>query len=260
MSTAAKGLMLAGVLLVSGAGGYTVYALGARGRSLLPAPSIRVKPARATGQTSARFAYADARRGVSFQCSLDRARFSRCATAIRYRGPLQAGSHRFRVRAVGWVRHRRVLSPAASYRWLVALKPPAPLLTSHPAATTGSTGATSSESLSIRVGQVAGLYPGGAPREIPVTLANPNDHAIFVTSVTVNASGGSPGCDSATDLSLTQSSASDLVPVVIQAYGSVTLPAQGATAPTIGLLNLPVNQDACENANFALNVTGDAHP
>lgn len=259
MSTAAKGLMLAGVLLVSGAGGYTVYALGARGKPLLPTPSIRVKPAKATWQTSARFAYTDSRRGVSFQCSLDHARFSRCATAIRYRGPLHAGNHRFRVRAVGWVRHRRVLSAAASYRWLVALQPPAPSLTSHPSDTTGPTDAILSESLSISVGQVAGLYPGGAPRAIPVTLANPNDHAIFLTSVTVTASGGPPGCDSARNLSLTQSSASDLAPVVIQAYGSVTLPAQSATAPTIGLVNLPVNQDACQNANFALNVTGGAH-
>jgi hypothetical protein len=251
--------MLAGALLVSGAGGYTVYALGARGRSLLPTPSIRVKPAKATGQTSAKFAYTDARRGVSFQCSLDHARFSRCATAIRYRGPLQAGNHRFRVRAVRRVRHRRVLSPTASYRWLVAPQSPAPSLTSHPSDTTGSTDPTLSESLSISVGQVAGLYPGGVPREIPVTLANPNDHAIFVTSVAATASGGPPGCDSARNLSLTQSSASDLAPVVIQAHGSVALPAQGATAPTIRLLNLPVNQDACRSASFALNVTGGGH-
>lgn len=251
--------MLAGALLVSGAG---VYALGARGRSLLPRPSIRVKPAKATGQTSAKFAYIDARRGVSFQCSLDYARFSRCATTIRFPGPLHTGNHRFRVRAVGLVRHRRVLSPVASYRWLVAPQSPAPSLTSVTSPlsdTTGSTNATLSESLSISVGQVAGLYPGGVPREIPVTLANPNDHAIFVTSVAATASGGPPGCDSAGNLSLTPSSASDLAPVVIQAHASVTLPAQGATAPTIRLLNLPVNQDACRSASFALNVTGGAH-
>jgi len=104
------------------------------------------------------------------------------------------------------------------------------------------------------------LYPGAPARPIALTLSNSNSVAIYVTSlqVTVTAS-TSPGCSPATNLALTQSSASSAAPVRIPAGGSVTLPAQGATAPTIRLLNLPVNQDACKNARFSLGYSGSAH-
>jgi hypothetical protein len=47
--------------------------------------------------------------------------------------------------------------------------------------------------------------------------------------------------------------------VRVPAGGSVTLPMQGVSAPTIRLLNLPVNQDACKNARFSLSYSGSAH-
>ena len=42
------------------------------------------------------------------------------------------------------------------------------------------------------------------------------------------------------------------------AGGSFRLPAQGVTTPSIQLRDLPVNQDACKNARFALEFTGSA--
>ncbi len=325
---AAKGntrLVLLSVLGVFGVGGYAVSALGAGAKSLVPAPSITAKPASGTWRTSARFAYADRWHGGSFECSLDRARFSWCTSAMRYPGPLAGGFHRFEVRAVGWFHHRRALSSPASYRWLVDLRPPAPYIALHPVDPTSSRRATfaftdgeprvklqcrltgswtacsspvtysqlsvgphefqvravdppahpspvarfhwrvvaqsSTSLLSIGTGQVVGgpLYPGAAPQEVAVTLANPGDSPIFVTGVTVTVADGPAGCESATNLSLVQSNVTDASPVEIPGHNSVTLPAQGDTAPTIRLVNLPVNQDACQHASFALNVTGSAH-
>jgi hypothetical protein len=94
---------------------------------------------------------------------------------------------------------------------------------------------------------------------IQVHLSNPNDVPIFVTSLSVAVSGGPVGCPSAGNISVVQSGVSSSVPVEVQAHGSVTLPAQGASAPTIQLVNLPVNQDACQQAQFPLSFTGSAH-
>jgi hypothetical protein len=94
---------------------------------------------------------------------------------------------------------------------------------------------------------------------IPVTLRNPHSTAIFVTSLIAVATGGSANCDSATNIRLAQSDASGAKPIEIPAKGAVTLPAQGVSAPTIELLNLAVNQDACRNEAFPLRLTISAH-
>jgi hypothetical protein len=36
----------------------------------------------------------------------------------------------------------------------------------------------------------------------------------------------------------------------------VTLPAQGATTPTVTMLDLPTNQDACKGAIFSADYSG----
>jgi hypothetical protein len=47
-----------------------------------------------------------------------------------------------------------------------------------------------------------------------------------------------------------------LVSIVVRARGSVTLPSQGATAPRVTMLDLPVSQDACKNAVFTFSYGG----
>jgi hypothetical protein len=314
------------VLGLFGSGAYAVYAVAEPGDGpWVPAPSITAKPVKRTWRTSARFAFTDRLRGASFQCSLDHSRFSSCASPTPHRGPFAGGVHTFQVRALGSSHGRRLLSPPASYTWLVDLQPPLPRIARHPADPTSATTATfaftdgeprvgfqcsvagawrpctspvayrrlslgehhfkvraidppgrpspvarfdwrtgtrSSESFSISAGEVIGgglLYPGAAPQAIRLTLSNPNDVAISVTSVTVTVSDGPAGCDGATNMSLAQSSVSATAPVQIGPHGSVTLPAQGRSAPTIALVNLPVNQDPCQNARFALNFAGSAH-
>ena len=53
--------------------------------------------------------------------------------------------------------------------------------------------------------------------------------------------------------------ASAAKPLVVPAGGVVTVPSQGVLPPTIALRDLPVNQDACQNARFPLSFSGSAH-
>jgi hypothetical protein len=202
-----------------------------------PLPYIARHPADPTRATIATFAFTDGEPRVRFQCTVTRA-WRACASPVIYRR-LSVGEHHFRVRAIDLPGRP---STVARFDWRVV--------------------ALSSESFSISDGEAfAGglLYPGAAPKAIRLTLGNPNDVAIFVTSVVVTVAGGPAGCDSATNIGVAQSNVSSAAPVEVGAHGAVTLPAQGRSAPTIGLVNLPVNQDACRNARFALSFSGSAH-
>ncbi len=109
-------------------------------------------------------------------------------------------------------------------------------------------------------GGVGNLVPG-VTTAIGLTLTNPNNVPIFVTSLTVGIAADStpPGCISASNVQLTQSNASSADPIAVPAGGSVTL-TSAPRAPQIMLLNLPgVNQDVCKNKSFALTYGGSAH-
>ena len=107
-------------------------------------------------------------------------------------------------------------------------------------------------------GGVSGLEPG-LTLPITLTLSNPNSVRIYVTRLLVSVSANSTrlGCDKS-NLEITQSDASSPDPITVPAKGKVTL--TGAPlAPQITFLNLPVNQDVCRNASFALTFSGSAH-
>ena len=252
-------LALLGGLAVVGSGAYAVYAAPERGagKPKVPTPSITAKPAKHSQETWASFRFRDRQRGVTFRCSLDGSRYKACTSPKRYPRPLTQGRHTFRVRARSATRKRELSSPA-SYAWLVDRLPPTPGTTQHPTDPAGST-QVSGESFSIDPGVVGPLYPGAVPLSIPLTLSNSNGVPIYVTGLTVAVTNSPAGCNSATNISLAQSSVSSTTPVLIQANGSVTLPAQGVAAPTIQLVDLPVNQDACRNATLSLSFTGSAH-
>jgi hypothetical protein len=251
----AKGKMclaLLGVLGVFCSGAYAVQAADEpEDGQRAPRPTIVAKPFKRTWRTHARFAFSDSRPGMHFQCSLDRSRFRSCISPTRYRGPLADGKHTFRVRALGSCR-RYAPSRAASYTWSVYRRRRPrriPVVPQH-----------AGKSFSIgAVGMAGPLYPGAAPQTIGITLNNPTGVSMFVTSLSVTVSSGPIGCDSARNIGLLQSDVSSLAPVEIRAHGSVMLPAQGRSAPTIRLVNLPVNQEACQSAHFQLSFTGSAH-
>ncbi len=276
-------LALLGAVGLLASGAYSVYALNARASSArLPTPLIVVAPAKQTSLGTAKFHYTDSGPGVSFQCSLDGVPFKPCAHHPGLPGPvgrgkhvyrgLSLGLHSFRVRVVAAPGATGAPSRSARYNWLVVAAPagamelPSAQGSVKPGPTPSGPAEPdpmppSPEGFSISAGEnaIEPLYPGAAPRTIPLTLTNLGDVAIFVTSVIVTVSGGPAGCASDGNISVVQSDLSGATPVEVQAHGSVTLPAQGRAAPTIQLVNLPVNQDACKNARFTLSFSGNSH-
>jgi hypothetical protein len=114
-------------------------------------------------------------------------------------------------------------------------------------------------SIALAEGGGAPLYPGAAPQPIALVLGNPSSTPLYVTSLSVTASSGPLGCEPAANLGIVQSDLSSAAPLDLPAHGSVTLPAQGHSAPSIQLLDLPRDQDACQSARFGLSFTGSAH-
>jgi hypothetical protein len=101
----------------------------------------------------------------------------------------------------------------------------------------------------------------GVPTAIRLTLANPNDVAIYVTalSVAVSKDGDPVGCASRDNIRITQSNVSAADPILIPAGGGITL-TSGPGAPQITLINRPdANQDACKGKAFTLAYSGSAH-
>jgi hypothetical protein len=105
---------------------------------------------------------------------------------------------------------------------------------------------------------VEDLYPGHPAQQLPVLIGNPNSVPIEVTSLTVAIDGDPPTCP-AENFARTPSSISSAAPLAVPAGGSVGLPSATASAPAIGMLDLPFNQDACRGAAVPLVFSGEAH-
>lgn len=177
-----------------------------------------------------------------FQCRLDGSRWRTCSSPYRL-GGVALGGHVFAVRAFN--RAGRA-GPTVDYSWQQA--EPAP-----------GGDQTNPKPFSIELrGQLEELYPGFPAQPVPVLIANPNPAPIEVTSLSVAIAGDPPGC-SAENFWLTQSSASPAAPVRVPAGGSVSLPTATVSAPTIGMPNLSVSQDACQGIDVPLAFSGEAH-
>lgn len=190
-------------------------------------------PDRLSLSTDARLEFGAGRRAQRFQCRLDGSGWKACRTPLSLTA-LKPGRHSFAVRALD---RRDRPSAAAGFRWRVlepknfAIVPPA---------------------------RIGALYPGAPATPLAVTIENPNPVPIFVTELRVSATDDPPGCASAENLSLLPAGLSKAAPLRVPAGGSASLPAPGASAPSIQLRNLPVNQDACQNARFPLAFSGKA--
>ena len=100
-----------------------------------PAPSIDAKPSNPSNVKQAVFAFSDTVATVSFQCSLDGAAYSACTSPFTT-AALVDGSHTFAVEAVD--ASNRASNPT-QYTWTIdTVAPPAPTITSKPAATVAS--------------------------------------------------------------------------------------------------------------------------
>jgi len=177
-----------------------------------------------------------------FQCRLDNGGWRVCSSPERLTG-LAPGDHSFAVRALN--RAGRA-GPAVSYSWRRA-EPPSQR----------DKGDAKPFSIEL-LGELEALHPGFPPQQVPVLIVNPNPVPIAVTSLTVAIDGEAPGC-AAENFAVTPSSASPTTPLTVPAGGSVSLPTATTSGPTIAMLNLAVDQDACQGAEIPLAFAGEAH-
>jgi hypothetical protein len=177
-----------------------------------------------------------------FQCRLDDGDWRACSSPYRLAG-LLPGGHYFAVRAFN--RAGRP-GPAVSYSWRQV------------EASSGTEEGTP-KPFSIELQSELGhLYPGDPVQPVPIRIVNPNPVPIEVTSVTVAIASEPPNCSAANFL-LTPSSAAPTAPLTVPAHAAVGLPTPTTSAPAIGMLNLPVNQDPCRGVDVPLVFAGEAH-
>jgi hypothetical protein len=132
--------------------------------------------------------------------------------------------------------------------------------------TSGSFSATTTAHLTVSAGQgqnfgLSGsadrLLAPGVSGFIDVAITNPNNQPLNVTSLTVSVTGTSqPGC-STSNFSVTQFSGA--YPITVPANATRTLSQLGiaqAQRPKVTMLDLPVNQDICQNTGITLGFTG----
>ena len=223
---------------------------------VVPAPVVDTKPPDPNSVSTSNFTWHDGEAGVTYLCSTENGAFAgtvhgadgpdqSCASPLTYVvQTTNNGQHQFAVEAVDAAGN---VSSVVLYSWKVDKG--------------------SIQDFTMDGSAIGLLFPGGTARTIAVTLHNPNDVPIFVTAVAVAVHGSDlpVGCTSA-DFQLVQATI-PAAGVQVPANGSVTLPAQGATAPTVQMVNrqdvVPGdgtgNQNACRNATFQLDYSGSAH-
>src|SRR5207248_1492148 len=103
-----------------------------------PTATITANPTNPSNSTAATFAFGSTETGSSFQCALDGAAFTGCATAVSYTG-LAAGSHTFQVKATDLAGNT---GAAVSASWTVDTTAPTASITSSPANPTSATSAS----------------------------------------------------------------------------------------------------------------------
>lgn len=211
-----------------------------------PTPAPASPGAAAAPETSSR----------RFQCRLDGSNWDECSSPYRLTG-LGPGSHRFAVRVFN--REGRS-GEATEFSWQQTEPPPAASPPREQASQSEPKPEPEPQPQRFSIAALEepkDLFPGLPPRPIPVRISNPNPVAIEVAALTV-AIGEAPGDCAAENFVLQPASASPAEPVTVPAEGSVDLPTAAIAAPTIQMLNLPVDQDACQEAAIPLLFSGEA--
>jgi hypothetical protein len=185
-----------------------------------------------------------------FECRLDGAGWSDCQSPYKLTG-LTPGSHSFAVRVFN---HEERVGEAVGFEWRQTVEVAAPPQQASEVAVPFEP----KQFTVVALQNPENLYPGLAPTPIPVRVANPNDVAIEVTEIAAAIVEPPADCG-AENFELTPAGVSPEDPVLVPANGSVELPAAGLAAPTIKMLDLPVEQDACRGAEIPLVFSGEAH-
>ena len=195
-----------------------------------PQPVITTRPDDPNGTAISTFEWTDSEGGVLFQCSRENGAWQSCSSPLTYvADSSNNGLHQFAVRALDASGN---ISTPASWSWKV-----------------NNIGFTIT-------GNAPTLYPG-TWKYIAISIANPNNFAIKVTSLTVSVSSSPSTCAAAANIDTIASPASASNSLVVPA-NSPAFAVPVAFQPQIRLKDLQTNQDLCKGAHFSLSYAGTA--
>jgi hypothetical protein len=202
------------------------------------APTFTQRPADPSPSPTVTFAWTDSSSDVAtYRCSRENGSFTSCSSPVTYTvdNSNPNGQHQFAVQAFDAAGNGSLVS---SYTFKI--------------------GGNDNKPFTIS-GSVTGLQIG-SPKAVPLTLTNPNNQTIYVTSLTIVVGNASAACDSS-NIQVTASTASPTNAITVPANGSVTLSGSlAAFAPKLTLVDkAAVNQNACKNTSFTLTYAGSAH-
>jgi hypothetical protein len=209
------------------------------------APSLTKRPDNPTYNATNFFEWTGPTDAVAYQCSKENGAWTSCSSPDTW--VIETGNyglHQFAVRSVDAAGNT---SAPTAYTFKYEKKLPT---TGLPFDISGSVD-----------GLTIGLW-----RDVHVTVTNPNSVTIYVSTLSMAVGSQEKNPDSVGDVCTRDRDLAFDQPVFpagqLLAVGpgqSVTLPAQGVTAPRIRLKNLSdVNQDSCKNASFDLTFSGTA--
>ena len=233
------GAVVAAIAVAGAAGGVSLAAASSSngsgngiGQGAPPQPVLATTslPANPTNAATANFTYTDSRPQVNFFCSLDAAAFSSCpASGIAY-SSLGTGPHTFRVEARSG-NGNSPLSTPAGYSWVVA-----------------------NQTFPISGNLSTPLAPGVPAQSLNLSITNPYSFTMKVTAITVSVSSTSnnTNCGATDNFRSTNYSGTGFTvgPGVTETMTAAGVPA--AQLPTIQMLDLPSNQDACHGVTLSL--------
>jgi large repetitive protein len=174
---------------------------------------------------------------VGYLCSKENGSYSPCSSPYTYTVQSTSnGEHQFSVVAVDWAGN---VSQAASYKWKVDQ--------------------SSQGSPFTIAGNANGLLYPGIWRNVALTITNPNNVPIYVTSITVTVTNSPNGCTNTSNIELQQSNAAPTSNELAVPANATSWPVPQSFQPQIRLKNLPSNQDNCKSQTFTLGYTGSAH-
>jgi hypothetical protein len=214
------------------------------------APTLSDKPDDPNGTAISTFTWSASETGLTYQCSIENGSFQPCTSPFTFEvivDTSNSGQHQFAVRAIDQAGN---VGPATSYKWKV----------------------DPNVRFTITGNAPGLLYPGAMPAlRLNLTITNPNNFAIRVTSLTVSiqsvvkAAGAPAGSCAPSDYQVTAYTG----PGFVASPGATTLAADGVTTaqmPSIRMVNrtdgVPGdgtgNQDGCKGATVNLSYAGTA--
>jgi hypothetical protein len=195
-----------------------------------PAPLLTDKPDDPNGDGIADFTWTEAESPVTFKCQIENLAFTTCTSPAHYIVDVSNdGQHQFALRAFDAAGN----FSETDYSWKVL----------------------QAVRFTITGNAVGLLYPGGGARQIDLVLHNPNNFLIYVNTLQV-AIVNDPVCPRASNLQLVQPDVDSTPAKRVPVPANATIHVPTAQRPTLELLNLPSNQDACKGRTFTLNYAG----